>query len=71
MSALLPIEMKIDCSRQAWTERLEFVTPWAPVGAKNHFYLVSWRLVLTLACLDNLLELLKGDPLATELLGQV
>ena len=34
-------------------------------------YLVGGGLVLTLACLDNLLELLKGDPLATELLGQV
>ena len=38
---LWPRKMKIESSRQTWTERTnertKIVTPWAPVGAKNHF----------------------------------
>ena len=36
-----------------------------------HAYLIGGGLVLTFTCFDNLLELLKRDPLATVLLGQV
>ena len=39
-------KMKIESFRQVRTERMDIVTPCAPVGAKNQFYklIVYWNL---------------------------